>query len=282
MGERSDPRPRHWAALRPAAFAAVLAAATTSLAAGRTGPGPSGGDAPPAAVPGISSPGSAGPQTYGTDTNGYVTLDATEFSPLSSTYTYAMGITGFRRFLTNVQGLGFGAALHLPAGALVTFIELDGYDATPNGLVAASLGVCDFDGQNCVYQAGSCSTIATVCSTVEGAPGNFSTFAYIQGDGIIVDNFFKKYVVAAGNTTNDSTTSISQVIVGYLLRVSPAPPTATWNDVPTSHPFFQYVEALTASQITSGCGGNNYCPDAPLTRAQMAVFLSKALGLQWP
>ena len=26
----------------------------------------------------------------------------------------------------------------------------------------------------------------------------------------------------------------------------------------------------------------NYCPDAPLTRGQMAVFLSKALGLHWP
>src|SRR5262249_58575509 len=27
--------------------------------------------------------------------------------------------------------------------------------------------------------------------------------------------------------------------------------------------------------ITSGCGGRNYCPDAAVTRAQMAVFLLK-------
>jgi hypothetical protein len=52
--------------------------------------------------------------------------------------------------------------------------------------------------------------------------------------------------------------------------------------VPTNHPFFQFVEALAASGITAGCGNGNFCPDAPLTRGQIAVFLSKALGLHWP
>ena len=31
-----------------------------------------------------------------------------------------------------------------------------------------------------------------------------------------------------------------------------------------------------AEGITGGCGGGNYCPDNPVTRAQMAVFLLKA------
>jgi hypothetical protein len=31
----------------------------------------------------------------------------------------------------------------------------------------------------------------------------------------------------------------------------------------------------------SGCGGGNFCPDAAVTRGQMAVFLAKALGLHW-
>ena len=44
----------------------------------------------------------------------------------------------------------------------------------------------------------------------------------------------------------------------------------------------EFVEALVASGITAGCGNGNFCPDAPLTRGQMAVFLSKALGLHWP
>ncbi|HEX4438485.1 MAG TPA: S-layer homology domain-containing protein, partial [Thermoanaerobaculia bacterium] len=41
-------------------------------------------------------------------------------------------------------------------------------------------------------------------------------------------------------------------------------------------------EALNAAGITGGCGNGNYCPDGPVTRGQMAVFLSKALGLHWP
>ena len=68
----------------------------------------------------------------------------------------------------------------------------------------------------------------------------------------------------------------------WTRQVSSPPGTATFGDVPTSHPFFQFVEALAKSGITGGCGDGNYCPDAPLTRGQMAVFLSKALGLQWP
>jgi hypothetical protein len=71
------------------------------------------------------------------------------------------------------------------------------------------------------------------------------------------------------------------MVIGYQLQVSPAPGTATFNDVPTNHPFFQFVEALVDSGITAGCGNGNYCPDAPLTRGQMAVFLSKALGLHF-
>ena len=74
---------------------------------------------------------------------------------------------------------------------------------------------------------------------------------------------------------------IGAVRVFYKLQVSPAPFVATFNDVPTSDPAFQFIEALVASGVTAGCGGGNYCPDAPLTRRQMAVFLAKLLGLQW-
>jgi hypothetical protein len=40
-------------------------------------------------------------------------------------------------------------------------------------------------------------------------------------------------------------------------------------------------EALLAAGITGGCGGGAYCPDSPVTRGQMAVFLSRALGLHF-
>ena len=42
-----------------------------------------------------------------------------------------------------------------------------------------------------------------------------------------------------------------------------------------------HIEALASSGITVGCGAGVFCPDATLTRRQMAVFLAKALGLDW-
>ena len=38
----------------------------------------------------------------------------------------------------------------------------------------------------------------------------------------------------------------------------------------------------TEGGITGGCAGGNYCPDNFVTRRRMAVFLAKALGLNWP
>ena len=63
--------------------------------------------------------------------------------------------------------------------------------------------------------------------------------------------------------------------------VSDAPATPTFGDVPGAHPFYQFIEALAKSGISGGCGSGNFCPESPLTRGQMAAFLSKALGLHW-
>jgi hypothetical protein len=44
-------------------------------------------------------------------------------------------------------------------------------------------------------------------------------------------------------------------------------------------PFADWIEELSNREITGGCGGGNFCPDAPNTRGQMAVFLQKTFGL---
>jgi hypothetical protein len=59
-----------------------------------------------------------------------------------------------------------------------------------------------------------------------------------------------------------------------------APPAATgtvFTDVPADSFAAAWIEQLVAEGITGGCGGNNFCPNAPITRAQMAVFLVKAM-----
>lgn len=48
-----------------------------------------------------------------------------------------------------------------------------------------------------------------------------------------------------------------------------------FSDVPTGHAFHSDVNALVNSGVTSGCGGGKFCPDANVTRGQMAAFLNR-------
>jgi hypothetical protein len=84
-----------------------------------------------------------------------------------------------------------------------------------------------------------------------------------------------------GNYCPDNPNTRAQMAV-FLLKskygASHVPPAATGTvflDVPAADPFAPWIEELFALGVTGGCGGGNYCPGAPVTRAQMAVFLLK-------
>ena len=54
-------------------------------------------------------------------------------------------------------------------------------------------------------------------------------------------------------------------------------PAQTFDDVPTDHWAYSFIETIAANGITAGCGNDNYCPEASVTRAQMAVFLERGM-----
>jgi len=82
--------------------------------------------------------------------------------------------------------------------------------------------------------------------------------------------------------TGSANLGLHTAVITWNRTISPAPATATFPDVPTTMWAFQYVEALVASGITEGMPDGLYHPYDPVTRAQMATFLSRALGLHWP
>ena len=55
----------------------------------------------------------------------------------------------------------------------------------------------------------------------------------------------------------------------------PPPCHGDFDDVPCPSDFAKWIEALADQGITGGCGGDNYCPQNPVRRDQMAVFLLK-------
>ncbi len=59
------------------------------------------------------------------------------------------------------------------------------------------------------------------------------------------------------------------------LCYTPPPCVGAFPDVPCPSTFADWIEALAAEGITTGCGGGNFCPQNLVTRRQMAVFLLK-------
>jgi hypothetical protein len=57
-----------------------------------------------------------------------------------------------------------------------------------------------------------------------------------------------------------------------------APPacSGTFTDV-VGNPYCGWIEQLYLDKITTGCGPSKYCPDHPVTRAQMAAYLGRAM-----
>jgi hypothetical protein len=88
----------------------------------------------------------------------------------------------------------------------------------------------------------------------------------------------------SGNYCPEASVTRAQMAVFLLKAIhgasySPPPATGTFADVPADHWAAAWIEQLAAEGITSGCGNGNYCPESPVTRAQMAVFLIKAFNL---
>jgi hypothetical protein len=66
----------------------------------------------------------------------------------------------------------------------------------------------------------------------------------------------------------------------YGLGYHPPDPTGTvYSDVHAGSFGSAHIEQLAAEGITSGCGGGKFCPNASVTRSQLAILLLKtALG----
>jgi S-layer homology domain len=90
----------------------------------------------------------------------------------------------------------------------------------------------------------------------------------------------------SGNYCPENPVTRAQMAV-FLLRskhgASYSPPAAGgstgFNDVSSTYWAGAWIKQLVTEGITAGCGTGTYCPEAPVTRAQMAVFLVRTFNL---
>ena len=219
------------------------------------------------------------PKAYGTSQDSIYHVPITDFVPfdsVSGTRDWFFSLA-FARYTPGCTGPCLYAIPRLPEGALLTGIEAYFCNTDPNhnDLLGVQLYSTWYDGTNDTYLG------AAVYSNTSSGCGEFQ-IADLTSLNYQVNYYDNQLVLVGRIDKSDGSQALAGVNLFYRLQVSPAPPTPDFGDVPTSSPQYQFIEALYASGITAGCGSGNYCPNAPLTRGQMAVFLAKALGLQWP
>ena len=218
----------------------------------------------------VTQTGPARPDTFGTTGMTAITLAAETFAPNVSTTTYTFSAVNGGQYITGGHPF-LNHSLEVPEGSQIVRIELDGCDNDNAGSLTLRLSKCAV--------GGPCFDVEGVGTLPNDAPG-CGRFTKDLTTAENVDNFNNSYYVNV-ETHGGPLASFFAVRVYYRLRVSPAPLTATFGDVPPTHLYFRVIEALAASGITSGCGSGNFCPDKPVTRGEMAKFLANALGLHW-
>jgi hypothetical protein len=219
------------------------------------------------------------PEAYGINQETVTSLSAAAFVSTSSVtepIEAAFVTNSLARYVDSVNGGAMFASVSLPSGAVIDFL---------------GLGACDPAGGNftvAIYDevpGATAAGLGFVMSSARGGNGcgfdyNMDPFGYDydqnQGHNLVIA------ITQSFQTPRDGTAGLQAVEVWWHRRLSPAPVTPTFNDVPDTDFGYQYIEALAASGITGGCGGGNFCPDNPVTRRQIAIFLAKALGLSWP
>jgi hypothetical protein len=217
-------------------------------------------------------------QSYGSGDQ-LLVIGAAEFRPFMDGCTSSLPGDGYL-----ISDCGLCAPMSLPNGAEITMMCLYAYDPDALSFASAGLqavkmpaggqtpGVVGLPGTD--VQADFDIGYGAVCS----GPLDFVVHDIGDVDGGGDRNL--SYRVYAGTVLNGR---LGGVRITWHRTVSPDPGTSSFNDVPAGSLYSRFIEAVKAAGITSGCEASPplYCPDRPITRAEMAVFLSIALGLHW-
>lgn len=201
----------------------------------------------------------------------FISKSAWDAQPVNSTTTY-----DFANAVNSGQGIyrtggasWFKIPIHLKSGSRIEAVEFNYCDT----------GAGDFSAFLYVQPKNAAVSFSSLVAS-SGTSGCVVETATLASP-ITVDNNTNSYNIELAMDAADQTILFGSLRVAFTRQISPAPATATFNDVPTSHSFHQAVEALADSGITGGCGGGEFCVNDPVTRGQMAVFLARALGLHW-
>lgn len=228
------------------------------------------------------------PDSFGA-LNGWTAFHAAQWLPWDKTANPEYWSPGYIGPITSSWS-GYWVQFDLPVGAAIDYVYILVYDndASAEWTLAFT-----------AYEGGEGVTVPDIIffgsstTGVPDTPGYTRIFLDLTASPVVIREWFDLSGDGSTNmlgyglqmSTSGAADFDQMRFFGAAVRwsrtITPAPGSATFGDVPLGSFGFQHIEALVDSGITAGCGGGNFCPNDTLTRAQMAVFLAKALGLHW-
>ncbi len=175
-----------------------------------------------------------------------------------------------RTFADNSVHRHYFAGVSIPSGAVIDFVGLECSSPLGGVLTVTPFYVDEF--------SGTTSGIVALTNTGHSFDSDYNASAL---GWQLVQNMHNAIVLDVDQAPGYNP-AFGWVEIWWKRTVSPGPATATFTDVPTDSPYYKFVEALVAAGITAGYGDGRFGVNDPITRGQMAVFLSAALGLHWP
>jgi hypothetical protein len=215
---------------------------------------------------------------FGTISCDVISLSAYDFEP-SRKAGYVTGVdddgNGYS-WATGGSNMLFIASVQVPAGVKIEYIGVRLCDTAP---ASSFTGVL-----NDVRQNGTTVQIVSVTFPDTGCTTMFNPTDLGYDWDFNSTHSLDVYLFQQGPDVGGQV-KFRGAEVWYTRKVSPAPANPSFIDVPITDPAFQFIEAFWKAGITVGCQAPGdplmYCPDANVTRREMAVFIAKALGLHF-
>jgi len=181
------------------------------------------------------------------------------------------------------------------------------FTVTPNtGYSIASVTGCGGTLSGSTYTTGPVTADCSVSATfAQAVAGQYALTINITGDGTVAANSgtiswsgstgTASYSSGAEVTLTATATSGNNftgwsgggcsgvgtctVTMNAATAVTAAFATATqdFNDVPIDYWAYSYIHAIYEAGLTQGCGNGNYCPSDPVTRGEIAAFITREL-----
>ncbi len=119
-------------------------------------------------------------------------------------------------------------------------------------------------------------------ATFDDVPTDHWAYKYVEycvAEGVVGGYDPVTYGPTGTVSRDQMSVFISRAVAGGDENVPDGPTTATFDDVPTDHWAYKYVEYCVDNSIVSGYDPVTYAPTIIVTRDQMAVFICRGFEL---